>query len=279
MARWLCVLLWPCNSKRAYLGCRFAPSSVLLGLQIRSLFGRVFDGVNPPGGLFSTTETLFLIGMRFANPTSGRIISTLIAAPSCGFHKSGTRMSLLVKDSIGQPPTNIDRKRLRQGLIAVGGDGQVVKGGPEAKHESTSACELLWESVHPNSAMVAAYWDIYHGGEACERRSLAHECAIEVLDIYKAMNALFGVGIGARSHRRPMSCHTRQGTNAFRNSEDLIRNYPLYHVGMRVRLEQSHVHPETGREAGSQNIKKPTTLCRRANSVDFVIFCSFAVFS
>ena len=258
----------------------------LRGLQIRSLFGLIFDGVNPVGGLFSTHDTLLLIGIRFVDPRTGKLSSRLLAAPSCGLKKSGHDVSFLVKEAIRDKPLNLNTWRLTQRLIALGGDGQVTKGGPDAQHESTGACELLWASIHEPSSLTATYWDTYHLKEAAIKLSLKHVCADEVLSMYKLMNSLFGVGdgriiarnvaaiIGERAHKPPAPCHTRQGTDALRNAEDLIKNYPLYHASMRVRLEQSHQDPETGKSKGAQSVSSLVDSCRRFSGVDFVVFLS-----
>ena len=64
-----------------------------------SLFGFIFDGVNPVEGLFSTRDTLLLIGIRFVDPTTGKLSSRLLAASPCGLRKSGHDLSFLVKRS------------------------------------------------------------------------------------------------------------------------------------------------------------------------------------
>ena len=95
---------------------------------------------------------------------------------------------------------------------------------------------------------------------------------------------MFGVGAGRvilrsvaemlalKSHKPPDSCHTRQGMNAYRNSEDLLQNYKLYHGGVKVRVEQTHADPRTGKHKGSQSIDKLIQLGSRASNVDFVTF-------
>ena len=96
--------------------------------------------------------------------------------------------------------------------------------------------------------------------------------------------AMFGVGAGRvilrsvaetlaiRAHKPPASCHTRQGINAFRNAQDLLQNYRLYHGGVKVRMEQTHADPLTGKHKGVQSIAKLVQIGSRASNVDFVTF-------
>ena len=95
---------------------------------------------------------------------------------------------MLIKAALKESLLEIGMQRMRAGLVAVGGDGQLTAGGPHAKHNSTQAAELLWQSVHPASMLVAAYWDSYHRGETAMRWSFKHPMAMEILDVYKGMN-------------------------------------------------------------------------------------------
>ncbi len=120
---------------------------------------------------FATTETMFIIGVRFVSAQSGQVISRLVACPSQGLSKDGHSTSCLIKDALKERPLGITSRRLRAGLVAVGGDGQLAAGGPQAKHSSTKAAEILWKSVHPASMLLASYWDSYHRGETAMRWS------------------------------------------------------------------------------------------------------------
>ena len=55
-----------------------------------------------------------------------------------------------VMESLQAHPLRLSRRRLAAGLVGTGGDGQVVKGGPAARHKSTKAADLFWKHVHPN---------------------------------------------------------------------------------------------------------------------------------
>lgn len=165
----------------------------LPGLGIPSKFALIADGVNMSGGLFSTSETLLIIGIRFVCAKSGKIVTRLAACPSQGLCKDGDSTSALIKDALTESPLDIRSQRLRASLVAVGGDGQLTAGGPQAKHSSTKAAEILWKSVHPASTLVAAYWDSFHRGETAMRWSSRHPMAMEIFDVYKGMNAMFAV--------------------------------------------------------------------------------------
>ena len=116
------------------------------------------------------------------------------------------------------------------------------------------------------------------------RWSCRHPMAMEIFDVYKGMNAMFGVGAGRvilrsvaemlalQSHKPPQSCHTRQGTNAFRNAQDLLRHYKLYHGGIKVRMEQTHPDLKICKHTGSQPLGALAQLGSRAINVDFVSF-------
>ena len=192
-----------------YLGCVCVRSALgaelrehLPGLGIPSKFALVADGVNMAGGLFSVSETLVPIGIRFVCPKSGKIVTRLAACPSQGLRKNGDDTCALLKAAMEEGPLDIGSRQLREGLVAVGGDGQMTAGGPQARHSSTRACEILWKSVHPESELEACYWDVYHRGETAMRWSSRHPMALEIFDVYKTINAMFAAPPNTHYHHR-----------------------------------------------------------------------------
>ncbi len=170
------------------------------------------------------------------------------------------------------------------GLVHISADGQNCRGGVSACHASTGSAEKRWLRTHPTCPLLGAHWDLYHRGATGLRWALPKcKMAMEVIDVYAFINSLLGVGQGktllrsvahmlsAKSHAPQSSAYTRQGTNALRNAEDLVQYFELYHSGMKVRMEQTHVDPATGNTAGSQLLSGLVKIGSRLAAAAFVV--------
>ena len=216
----------------------------LTGLGVKSSFALIHDDVSVGATTFSSHETLCIIGVVFVHPTTGVLHPRLAAAPSQGGHKDGPWTRDLIASTVAEPPLNLTLSRCEQGLVAVGGDGAVARGGEAAAHGSTGACELLWIDVHPQAELKSTEWDCYHRGEVADRRSQElSPMAMEVFDVARVMRSLFGIGqgrvlaravaadLGVRGATASSISGTRPAMNAHRTAAELIRNFRVYHGG------------------------------------------------
>jgi hypothetical protein len=270
---------------------------LLPGLLTPSDFSVVFDGVSIGTTSFSTNETLNLIGVRSASSQTGDLHTRLMAAPSQGVSHKGEHTKDLVLDSLRScPQGGFDRRRLRRSMVTVGGDGAVTKGGSDARHSSTKACELLYQAVFPHLPFTLTWWDLFHRSEVSGRWAVKRTpYAIEIFDVSQVMVQLFGVGSGRVVLRgisdlfvseqdgsrfqdkqgaiKPSGGQsTRPIAYAYRVCESLYRNYPFYFEGLKVRLEYTRGSTSTGEKHGSQSLKKLVDVGHRMCALDFVAF-------
>ena len=253
--------------------------NTLSGLGKPSRFAVFFDKVAIGGGLFSPHETLVLVGVAYADSMDASLQNRLASCPSGGLHGDGQSVMEEVMESLQAHPLRLSRRRLAAGLVGTGGDGQVVKGGPAARHKSTKAADLFWKHVHPNVPLDMSTWDLYHRLGVADLRSIKNfPMAQEVIDMHKVLNALFGISAGRILIRSIAAVEghgggvpgstpvTREGVHAVRNAEDIVRHYALYHKGLSLRLDMSQ------RGQGSRGQGNLTDICRRFSAVDFVSF-------
>ena len=68
---------------------------------------------------------------------------------------------------------------MRLRVACTSGDGALVRGGPRARHGSSGALNMLWDTLHPPEARVGhagkhcATWDGFHRLEVAYRRAQA----------------------------------------------------------------------------------------------------------
>ena len=254
-------------------------STLLAGLGKRSRFVIFFDKACIQGGLFSRHEALMIIGIGYVDPDDGTLQSRMIACPSAGKDGDGPSVRDLVLQSLREHPLCIGMRRLRMGLAGAGGDGAVAKGGSAARHRSTKAADLFWDAAHPRAEISMTEWDLFHRLGVADLRAV-RDCpfAQEVIDVHKAMNAMFGVGRG-RVLLRAVAAEvshqggtpgatpvTREGVHVQKNAEDLVKHFVLYHAAMKVRLEVAK------EGSGKRNQASLVEIGRRLSSVDFVSF-------
>ena len=65
-------------------------------------------------------------------------------------------MASSLLECLAQPPLSLTRKDLRECLCAIGGDGEMVRGGADRAKPGTQAAELMWFQVFPAAAPGAA---------------------------------------------------------------------------------------------------------------------------
>ena len=254
---------------------------LLPALGIPSDFACVFDGVPLGGHMFTPNETLLPIGLVFVSARTGRMRDRLVAAPSIGASKSGAFQRDLVISSLAGLPRPLLLERLRAGMALVGGDGAVVHGGPAMRHNTSGAANLIWRFLFPDVTLEAVDWDLFHrAGVAGKHAQRQVPFAKEVIDVSRVISQLFRVSGGRvllRGVAATLGLPLRQvaegtggrGTGYLpRITQTLLDNFPLYHEGLRARLEQTH-GPD---RQGSQKLHHLVSVGRRLTSVDFVAF-------
>ena len=125
---------------------------VLPGLGISGDFAVLLDGV-PVGGvsLFGRHGSIVVVCTSSVGGRTGRLHARLLTwfVPREGH--GGPAMAKALLDALAAHPAALTLQRLRARLSLVGGDGQVVSGGPDRPNPGTQAGEILWGLVHPGS--------------------------------------------------------------------------------------------------------------------------------
>ncbi len=201
------------------------------GLGIPSDMGLLLDPVTMGTGSFARHDTLLMLCLSIVSVHNGSIYTPMLGGPamSIGAH-GGQALCELALWCLKEPPAAIGEFRLRASLAVVGGDGQVVLGGPDHRHSSSRAAELLWHRVHFRNGrrhdppedgrrhdppeggrrhdppedgrrrdppVTCTAWDPFHRVDvACTRAVRRIPAAAEVFDVAKTMDALFGIGEG-----------------------------------------------------------------------------------
>ena len=273
----------------------------LRGTGIASCASIVADTVSIGARNFSRHETLCIVGWQHAHPISGRLMCTLVAIGSQGARHSGEHTKDLMAKLLEGAPLNFSRKRMRQIVVVIGGDGAMTIGGEDHKHQSTSTCELLYRWIFPQTlpGQELTHWDLFHRDETAGTWATKQSgLAVEVLDVAQVVLQLFGVGQGrvlfrgiaeflndgsehsysqqgSESNRtlKPAEGHaaTRPLAHGFKTAETLYRNYRVIHLGLEARTAQARGVNGIAKQ-GSQTIEKMVGVARRVCAIDFVTF-------
>jgi hypothetical protein len=235
----------------AFLPSLGIPSDIIL----------VWNGVALGGSMFSRAETLCVIGIGFVD-THGKLVYRLLSSPSENMQRSGDAQVALVLRMLREHPTRLTVRELRERLALVGGLGANVRGGPEAKHQSTGAADKFWSHIHPEldaeAALMCVDWDLWHRVMTAITRAMNNSRAVqEVMDVGHEMGFLFGVGEagGTRSLQQILA----RIAFVTRSCESVV-------AGMHARLGLAHAH------VGAQSIRELIHLGRRVSSMAFVAF-------
>ena len=123
--------------------------ATLSGLGIPSDIGVFFDSVSIGTSSFSTQETLQRIGAAYTPLDFSSEGLALISTPSIGASHTGTHQKSLVFEGFATAPWNVGHGCMRARLALVGGDGAVVRGGPDAVHKGSGASDQIWDELFP----------------------------------------------------------------------------------------------------------------------------------
>ena len=143
-------------------------SSVLGGLGVESDFALMADPVSlGKCTAFPRNETVLIANLTIVSAEDGSLLTPMLdyRTLAVGSH-SGPEITRLLLEMLSQHPSMMDLPTLRARLAMIDGDGQLVRGGQQARHSSSGAAELLWQQVHPeaeaNSLVVCTRWDDFH---------------------------------------------------------------------------------------------------------------------
>jgi hypothetical protein len=197
------------------------------GLGIPSNVAVLFDGV-PVGGvtLFGRHGSVLVICLGCVSAHDGRMHARFVAwaMPSSGH--GGAATAETVMSALSEQPLGMDSKFLKRRMSAIGGDGAVVRGGPDRKLPGTQAADLMWFSIHPQRKPIVTddnvladlagprgrrdawvsdadclhtvtEWDKFHREDIALLRAItACPLAEELYAICSMMDHMFGLGDG-----------------------------------------------------------------------------------
>lgn len=123
----------------------------------------------------------------------------MVSAPvmPIGSH-GGTYLTKLVLAACRDHPIALGKFAMGKRLAAVGGDGQIVRGGPQHRHNSSGAAELIWDEVHGSPELKCTVWDNFHRVDNGTMRAIRSVPLAE--EVYKVAHILeieFGYGEGS----------------------------------------------------------------------------------
>ena len=248
-------------------------------LGIPSDFGILIDPVSIGSGMFARHDTVLMQCLSVVSAHTHRIHTPMFGGATLpiGGH-TGDALCCLTQEVLAEHPAVLNRRALMARCSVVGGDGQVVLGGPAHRHQSSQAAEKLWSQLFPEAETVCTSWDFFHRVDnACMRGIRQVPAAKELFDMAAAVDTLFGVGEGRlmmrgietlidqphRSVANPGG--TRKVVYLSGVPGNLLNNYTSYFAGFHARI--------AWRQAGhsTQPLKHLVSIGRRFTDVSFVI--------
>ena len=82
----------------------------------------------------------------------------------------GPSIAALALECLAGHPARLGENELRRRLVCTFGDGGVCKGGPQSKHSSTGAAELVYQAIHPLSPPLSI-WGSFHRSDTAEKHA------------------------------------------------------------------------------------------------------------
>ncbi len=169
----------------------------LCGIGIVSDFGVMMDPVSIGPDKFPRHDTTLMMCLSMASCHTHKLYTPMVGGKTMDLHgHSGDALAKLSLQSLWSHPAGFGMVSLRARLAVIGGDGQIVLGGPEHRHNSSQAAEKMWQLLHPGEVAMTC-WDPFHRADtACMRAIRRNALAHEVYDMAKQMDTLFGLGEG-----------------------------------------------------------------------------------
>ena len=126
---------------------------ILPGLGIPSSFAVLFDGI-PVGGAscWNRHGNVEVVCVAFVSPLTGRIHARFVTWAVSSVGHKGEDMANTILSALSELPLGLDRQVLQRRMAAIGGDGAVVRGGPDRRTPGTRAADLMWLRVFPKTA-------------------------------------------------------------------------------------------------------------------------------
>lgn len=136
----------------------------LPGIGVPSDLHLTQDGVGIGFGQFTRNETLLMICLGCVSAHTGKLHAPMLSAPVMylGSH-SGSVLKDLVLAACRDHPVALGLHAMAKRLACTGGDGQMVRGGPDARHPSSAAAELIWGEVHGNPDLTCTGTCLFEG--------------------------------------------------------------------------------------------------------------------
>ena len=254
--------------------------AILPGLGIPGDLAVMFDGVSLDKAMFSRHGSILMIAATYVSPHTLQLCSRMLDAPAMGIEShTGTALKDLVRASLSSPRVQLSEEALRSRLSAIGGDGQIVSGGPDARHGSSKAADLLWKWLHGDEAILCVLWDLFHRADIGAMRAV-RECpmANEVFLLAAALDSQFGVNEGRHlfqgvADMLHTDVHKVQGLGGTRKivahssvPRNILHNYKTYVAALHGRLAWK----QSGH--GKQSLASLISMGRRLCDVSFVSF-------
>ena len=110
----------------------------------------LIDGV-PIGGVGAHGRhgSATVVNICSVSPLTHRLRSRFVTHVIQPEDHKAAQISANVFSSLERPPFKITRKVLRARLSCIGGDGAVVKGGPDRKKKGSGSGEYMWFQLFP----------------------------------------------------------------------------------------------------------------------------------
>ena len=285
-----CAVHWRCRSRHfvrdvEHLAGRIIQSldaadinTPLRALGIPSDFGILIDPVSIGSSFWARHDTVLMECLSVISPHTHRIHTPMFGGATLpiGGH-TGDTLSELTQEVLAEHPAGLNLSALRARCSVVGGDGQVVLGGPAHRHNSSKAAEKLWLHLFPEADTVCTSWDYFHRADnACMRGIRAVSAAQEVFDLAAAIDTLFGIGegrlmmrgVGALIDQPQRSVANPGGTRKVVYLSgvpgNLLKNYTSYFAGFHARIAWTQAGHST------QSLKHLVSIGRRFTDVSFV---------
>ena len=257
---------------------------ILPGIGIPSDFAVMFDGVSLDKGMFSRHGSVLMLAGSMISPHTFHLCTRMLDAPAMGVQcHTGPALRDLVLRSLCSQIVGLSLEELRSRLSAVGGDGQIVAGGEDARHGSSKAADLLWSFLHSDTDILCVLWDLFHRTDTGAMRAVrACPMAVEVFDVAAALDSQFGVNEGRHMFKgiaemlntevrtvRGLAGTTRKIVAHSSVPRNLLHNYQIYVAALHGRLAWK----QSGH--GKQSLSSLISMGRRLCDVSFVSFLWF----
>ena len=112
---------------------------------IPSDFGMLIDPVSIGSSMFARHDTVLMQCLSVVSAHTHRIYTLMFGGATLpiGGH-TGDALCRLTQEVLAEHPAGLSIRALRARCSVVGGDGQVVLGGPAHRHQGGKAAEKLW---------------------------------------------------------------------------------------------------------------------------------------